>query len=145
MDLPANLSYHLTMSHIRPSGTALVLIVALSGCGASLGHSSVPGDRETGLAVYYSDSLNGKPTASGAPYDKDALTAAHRHLPLGTMVEVTNLSNRRSVVVEINDRGPFGDSRRIIDLSRAAAERIDMISAGVVEVRLEVLEMPRKK
>ena len=133
------------MSHMKTPLAAIIVLLAIAGCGASLGTSSAPGDRDTGLAAFYSDKLHGRTTASGAPYDKDALTAAHRSLPFGTMVEVTNLSNRRSVVVEINDRGPFGDSRRIIDLSRAAAERIDMISAGVVEVRLEVLEMPRKK
>lgn len=133
------------MSHMNPPWAAIVVLFAIAGCGASLGASSAPGDRDTGLAAYYSDKLHGRTTASGVPYDKEALTAAHRSLPFGTKVEVTNLSNRRSVVVEVNDRGPFGDSRRIIDLSRAAAERIDMISAGVVEVRLEVLQMPRKK
>lgn len=119
-----------------------LIVVFLIGCGASLGRSSEAGDRETGLAVFYADSLHGKPTASGEPYDKDALTAAHRTLPFGTMVEVTDLSNRRTVIVKINDRGPFGNSRRIIDLSRRAAEELDMISRGVTEVRLEIVEKP---
>lgn len=118
----------------------MAIILALVNCGATLGGGSGAGDHEIGLAVYYSDSLHGRKTASGEPYDKNKLTAAHKKLPLGTIVNVTNLSNRRSVQVKINDRGPFGDSRRIIDLSRAAAERLDMIKAGVVEVRVEIVE-----
>ena len=93
-----------------------------------------------GKAAYYSDALAGRPTASGEPYDPRALTAAHRKLPFGTRVRVVRPSSGRSVVVTINDRGPFGDERRILDLSRAAAERLDMIRAGVVDVRAEILE-----
>jgi len=121
---------------------ALALFAAACG-GARLNARSGPGDHQTGMAVYYADSLHGRPTASGEPYDKEALTAAHRELPFGTLVRVTRLDNRRSVVVRINDRGPFRDERRIIDLSRAAAERIDMIRAGVVEVRVEVVSGPK--
>jgi rare lipoprotein A len=135
-------SYSAGMS--RPGEIAACIpALALVACGAAgLDHSSAPGSYETGLAVYYSDSLHGRSTASGVPYDKEALTAAHRSLPFGTVVRVTNLENRRSVRVEVNDRGPFGDRRRVIDLSRAAAERIEMIERGVVEVRIEVLERP---
>ena len=100
-------------------------------------------EAQTGLAAYYSDKLHGRKTANGEKYDKTKLTAAHKELPFGTVVKVTNLENRRSVKVRINDRGPFGDRRRIIDLSRAAAETIDMISTGVVEVRVEILETPK--
>jgi len=121
--------------------SAVAALIAACG-GARLDARSEPGGSETGLAVYYADSLHGRPTASGEPYDKQALTAAHRKLPLGTRVRVTALSNRKSVVVRINDRGPFGDSRRIIDLSRGAAERLDMIRAGVVEVRVEIVSKP---
>jgi rare lipoprotein A len=122
---------------------ALPLAAALAACGgARLDARSAPGEAETGLAVYYADSLHGRSTASGEAYDKAALTAAHRELPFGTKVRVTRLDDRRSVVVRINDRGPFGDSRRIIDLSRAAAERIDMLRAGVVEVRVEIVSKP---
>jgi rare lipoprotein A len=78
-------------------------------------------------------------TASGERFDKHALTAAHRTLKLGTRVRVTNQKNGRSVVVRINDRGPFGNKARIIDLSEAAAKQLDMIEAGVVPVTLEVL------
>jgi rare lipoprotein A len=134
-------------------GKVLLWVVAVSWCLASAAVSScgaaatgarrtTPGSVQTGLAAYYADSLHGRKTASGALYDKAALTAAHRTLPFGTIVKVTNLENRRTVRVEINDRGPFGDNDRIIDLSRAAAERLDMIGAGVVKVRVEVVEAP---
>ena len=128
------------MSRILGLSLTMTVILALVNCGATLGRGSSAGDHEIGLAVYYSDSLHGRKTASGEPYDKNKLTAAHKEIPLGTIVNVTNLSNRRSVQVKINDRGPFGDSRRIIDLSRAAAERLDMIRAGVIEVRVEIVE-----
>jgi rare lipoprotein A len=77
--------------------------------------------------------------ASGERYDPSLPFAAHRTLPFGTVVRVTRVSNGKTVVVRITDRGPFGSSRLTIDLSRAAAERLDMIRAGVVEVRIEVL------
>jgi rare lipoprotein A len=122
---------------------SFVLLAGLAACGgARLVVGSRPGSGETGLAVYYADALHGRPTASGEPYDKGALTAAHRALAFGTRVRVTRLDDRRSVVVRINDRGPFGDCRRVIDLSRAAAERIDMLRAGVVEVRVEIVSVP---
>jgi rare lipoprotein A len=92
-----------------------------------------------GQASYYSDSLAGRKTASGERYDPTALTAAHRTLGFGTLVRVTRVDGGQSVVVRITDRGPFGKERRIIDLSRAAARALDMLRAGVVEVRVEVL------
>jgi rare lipoprotein A len=123
-----------------PTLAPFLFVAALAACGGGrLDAHSRPGAGETGLAVFYSDSLDGRPTASGEPYDRGALSAAHRGLPFGTKVRVTRLDDRRSVVVRINDRGPFGDSRRIIDLSRAAAERIGMIRDGVVEVRVEIV------
>jgi len=94
---------------------------------------------ESGGASYYSDRLAGHRTASGERYDPRALTAAHRTLPFGTEVRVVRDDDGRGVVVRINDRGPFGDEGRIIDLSRAAAERLGMLRAGVVTVRLEVV------
>lgn len=93
-----------------------------------------------GQASYYADSLAGRPTASGEPYDPRAFTAAHRTLPFGTIVRVRAHDPPRSVFVRINDRGPFGDRRRVIDLSRAAAEALDMLRDGVVPVAVEVLE-----
>ncbi len=98
-----------------------------------------------GEASYYGDSLSGHKTASGEPYRPTALTAAHRKLPLGTILRVTRADGTRSVYVRINDRGPYGSSRRILDLSRAAAEQLGMIRAGVLEVRAEVVAYGRKR
>lgn len=86
----------------------------------------------------YGDEFAGKKTASGEPFDPSALTMAHRTLPFGTHVRVTNLENQRSVDVVVNDRGPFVVGR-IADLSAAAARRIGMVAHGVVEALLEVL------
>jgi peptidoglycan lytic transglycosylase len=97
---------------------------------------------EQGTASYYSDKLAGRRTASGERYDPRALTAAHRSLEFGTKVRVVRDDDGREVVVRINDRGPFGEGDRIIDLSRAAAERLGMMRAGVVAVRLQVLNAP---
>lgn len=91
-----------------------------------------------GEASYYHDSLAGNPTASGTPYRPGAMTAAHQTLPLGTKVRVTDEKTGRSVVVEVNDRGPFAKDR-VIDLSRAAAKQIGLIERGHGEVRLEVI------
>lgn len=88
-----------------------------------------------GEASYYANKFHGRPTASGEKYNKNKFTAAHRTLPFGTMVEVTNLTNGKSVTVKINDRGPHKKSR-IIDLSRAAAEQIDLIKAGIAQVEI---------
>jgi rare lipoprotein A len=88
---------------------------------------------ETGTAAYYS---HGRRTASGEATSVTGFTAAHRTLPFGTQVRVTNLRNGRSVIVRINDRGPFGRGR-IIDVSRAAARELDMIGSGVVKVRID--------
>ena len=94
-----------------------------------------------GGASYYSDARAGRPTASGAPYRPTELIAAHRALPFGTRLRVTNLENDQSVEVRVIDRGPVVGGR-IIDLSRSAAERIGMIRAGHVRVRIEVLSYP---
>jgi len=99
---------------------------------------AAPGATTNGLASYYADSLAGRKTASGEPYDPTELTAAHRTLPFGTVVEVTR-EDGRSVVVRINDRGPFGNKKRIIDLSRRAAEEVGLIRAGVAPVTVRVV------
>jgi rare lipoprotein A len=93
---------------------------------------------EHGMATYYGQEQQGGPTASGERFDRHKLTAAHRTLPLGTWVRVTNTRNGRSVNVRINDRGPYGKGR-IIDLSEAAARQLGMLDAGVVPVTVEVL------
>lgn len=92
-----------------------------------------------GVASYYADDFHGKLTSNGETFDMDGLTAAHRTLPFGTKVRVTNLENNRSVVVRVNDRGPFKEGR-IIDLSRGAAKEIDLIKTGTARVKLEVVE-----
>src|SRR5215207_11218834 len=94
--------------------------------------------RQGGLASWYGPGFYGKRTASGTVYTGTSLTAAHPSLPFGTLVRVTNLANRRTVVVVIDDRGPFVRGR-VIDLSAAAARRLGMIKKGVVPVRLEVV------
>lgn len=97
-----------------------------------------------GHASYYSDRLAGRHTANGDVYDPRAFTAANRELPFGTILRVVREDTGASVIVRVNDRGPFRDRARILDLSRAAAEALDMIHAGVVDVRAEVLERPRR-
>lgn len=99
----------------------------------------LPAGVQDGQATWYGGGHHGGPTASGERFDKNALTAAHRTLPMGTRVRVTNKHNGRAVEVRINDRGPYGNKGRIIDVSEAAAKRLDMIDAGVVPVRVEVL------
>lgn len=94
---------------------------------------------EEGVASYYADSLQGNPTASGEPYDRNDMTAAHRTLDFGTTVRVTNLDNDKSVVVRVNDRGPHHESR-LIDVSGAAAEKLGMMDAGEANVRIEAVE-----
>jgi rare lipoprotein A len=121
----------------RPSATPR----SSSGSGCSVEElSRGPSKVLRGLATYYADSLEGSPTASGPDYDPDLFTAAHRSLPFGTRVRVTRSDAEQKVVcVTVNDRGPFGSRQRIIDLSRRAAEQLQMIGAGVVSVRVDVL------
>ena len=92
-----------------------------------------------GKASFYADKFEGRSTASGEIFSQKKLTAAHRSLAFGTHVKVTNLKNGKSVVVTINDRGPFVKGR-IIDLSKRAASKIDLITDGVAEVSLEVIK-----
>jgi rare lipoprotein A len=99
-------------------------------------HADTVMDVEEGEASYYADSLAGNKTASGEPYDKDALTAAHRSLPFGTKVKVTYLKTGKSVEVVINDRGPHAKGR-IIDLSGAAARAVGLVEDGHGKVKLE--------
>lgn len=92
----------------------------------------------SGPASWYGGKFHGRRTANGERFNKNELTAAHRSLPFGTRVRVTNQQNGRSVVVRINDRGPFVGNR-VIDLSRAAAETVGMLRSGVAPVRLDIL------
>jgi rare lipoprotein A len=93
---------------------------------------------ESGMASWYGPGFHGKRTANGEAYDQHAMTAAHRTLPMPSVVRVTNLSNGNTVILRVNDRGPFAHNR-IIDVSRAAAERLDMVKSGVASVRVEIL------
>jgi rare lipoprotein A len=95
-------------------------------------------ESETGEASWYGPGFHGRRTANGEIFDKEALTAAHRTLPFGTVVRVRNLDNGRVVVVRINDRGPFARDR-ILDLSEAAARELDMMATGTAPVKLEIL------
>ena len=94
---------------------------------------------ETGVASWYGEEFQGRPTASGEPFDMTELTAAHLTLPFGTKVEVTHLENEKSVVVTINDRGPWVEER-LIDLSRSAADTLQMVAQGTAKVRVCVVE-----
>jgi len=96
------------------------------------------GFTQVGVASWYGSAHAGRSTASGELFDPNAMTAAHRTLPLGTMARVTNVENGRSVLVRINDRGPVDESR-IIDLSRAAADALGFRASGIAKVKLEGL------
>ena len=116
----------------------LIVVTLLSVMPGAIQVASAASAQE-GEASYYADSFNGSVTASGELYDKNALSAAHRSLPLGTKVKVTYLKTGKSVIVMINDRGPYAKNR-IIDISGAAAKKIGLIDAGHGRVRLEIIE-----
>ncbi len=130
---------------------ALLSLGLLGGCATARGPAARPpgaptppvavGWEQEGRASWYGRRHQGHPTASGERYDMAALTCAHRTLPLGTRVLVTNLDNGRAVELRVNDRGPFVDGR-ILDLSYAAAERLGALGAGVVPVRVRVVAVP---
>lgn len=95
---------------------------------------------EIGLASFYADKFHGRVTASGEIFDQKKMTAAHRTLPFGSKVKVTNIKNKKSIVVIINDRGPFVKDR-VIDLSKEGAKRLDFIADGVTQVKVEVISL----
>lgn len=117
------------------SGLFLLLFMATSAYGQNKAQP------DTGIASYYADKFHGRRTASGEVFHQDSLTAAHKTLPFGTLVRVTNLRNNQSVVVKVNDRGMKGKNR-VIDLSKAAARELNMVGAGLVKVKVEVLHEP---
>lgn len=124
---------------IRLPLLAIPLLLALAGCAASGRLGGRPaGDSAVGLASFYDARYDGARTASGERHDADALTAAHRTLPFGTRVRVTNLANGRSVVVTVNDRGPFVRGR-VLDVSRRAARELGFVREGTARVRVTVL------
>lgn len=128
------------------AGFALVALAAASGCSHRVvAKAPVPakiGATESGLASWYGVPYHGRRTASGEIYDMEQLTAAHRTLPFQTWVEVTDLDNGKRVSVRVTDRGPFVDGR-VIDLSLAAARKIEMVGPGTARVKLKVISPPR--
>jgi rare lipoprotein A len=133
---------------LRPAAAEALLALALALAGGCA--TTAPPSRSSitvvtpasggfeGKASWYGKEQHGGPTASGERFDMYALTCAHRTLPMGTRLRVTNLRNGRSVVVRVNDRGPYGRGR-VLDLSYAAARALDMLTAGVVAVRFEIV------
>jgi rare lipoprotein A len=105
------------------------------------GASVSPGQSETGWISYYGKDFHGRKTANGERFDMHELTAAHRTLPFGTRLKVTHMGNGKSVEVRINDRGPWKRDR-ILDLSLAAAKKLDLITQGKAKARVEVLSTP---
>lgn len=129
------------MLKLRCSAPLMLLMISLVGA-ASL--PAQPGFTQTGVASYYGKKFHGRKTANGERFSMWAMTAAHKTIPFDTRVRVTNLANDKSVIVRINDYGPHLKGR-IIDLSRGAAAKIDMIKSGTARVKLEVLGDSGKK
>jgi rare lipoprotein A len=134
---------------MRQVAPVALLLVVVAACTARTARREEPAARHRdgevvkvlrGRATFYGDKFHGRRTASGERFSQRKMTAAHRSLPFGTMVRVTNMSNGKSVVVRINDRGPFGrDRRRVIDVSKSAARALGFIQSGWARVKIEVL------
>lgn len=131
--------YQLRKISVRLS---LLLLMSLGGTACSASRSISQGEVQTGKASFYSDHLQGHRTASGARFSQYHYTAAHRTLPMGSKVRVTNIHNAKHVDVIINDRGPYVNGR-VIDLSKAAFKKIGRLSQGVLPVSLKVLRRGR--
>ena len=119
------------------------LIAFMSSCASSTPEFGRKGYTEEGKASYYSRKLQGRKMANGEPYRKGKLTAAHKTLPFGTKVKVTNLQTNKTVKVKITDRGPYVKGR-VVDLSEAAAKKIGSVKEGVVPVKLKVVKPAAK-
>lgn len=119
----------------------LIIGIYASSCGACCCMSGMQTvvEAQYGVASYYGKDFHGRKTASGEPFNMYDYTCAHKRFPFGTKLRVTNLSNKKSVIVRVNDRGPFVKGR-IIDLSYAAAAKIDMIRSGLIRVKVERIE-----
>ncbi len=126
---------------VPPGALLLIAILILFGIGPVAVNSAMGRTgaitKQVGIASWYGPRFHGRKTANGDVFNQNKMTAAHRTLPLGTKVEVTNVKNGKSVEVHINDRGPYVDGR-VIDLSRAAAIRLGMKEGGLARVRIEV-------
>ncbi|MBI3767482.1 MAG: septal ring lytic transglycosylase RlpA family protein [Deltaproteobacteria bacterium] len=122
----------------RLGRAALLVLLAAAGCSVARHEAPPPGPVQVGIASWYSGGFRGSATSSGERFERDEFTAAHPSLPLGTRARVTNLANDRSVVVRINDRGPFVHGR-VLDLSYGAARALGIVRCGTARVRIEVL------
>lgn len=136
------------MAHNLGSTSRVLILLALSVLSVSpaigdrltiRSKAASPSPTETGIASYYGTKYHGRPTASGEVFNMHELTAAHPRLSFGTRVKVTHLANHKSVTVRINDRGPFVKGR-VIDLSQAAANELQMVNSGLAAVKLEIVE-----
>jgi len=124
----------------------LAAIVVLAADGPSTASDASP-SIQFGLASWYGPGFHGEETASGEIFDQREMVAAHRTLPFGTIIRITNLENGRRVTLRVVDRGPYGRNFRngtIVDVSRGAARRLDFIKGGLVRVRLDVMRLPDK-
>jgi rare lipoprotein A len=123
----------------------LALLGILLIASASAAEAKVkPGHSQRGIASFYHDKFHGRKTASGQIYNRNIPSAAHKTLPLGTKVKVTDTKTGKSIVVKVNDRGPFIGGR-IIDLSRSAARQLGILKRGLARVEVEVLSVPKRK
>jgi rare lipoprotein A len=116
----------------------ILLVISISSCTFAKNKSI-----QIGKGSWYGKKFQGKPTASGEPFNMYALTAAHKTLPFNTMIKVTNLKNNRSVIVRVNDRGPYSGGR-IIDLSYLAAKKLGYVKKGVAKLKIKVLYRQKK-
>lgn len=134
-----------TSSPLTATLAAVLATGLLAGCASTRGlESPNRGTTQRGLASWYGAKFHGRPTASGEIYDMNRISAAHKQLPLGTVVLVKNRDNGKKLRVPINDRGPFIKGR-IIDLSVAAARQLEMFGQGLANVRIKVVRLPPKK
>ncbi|GAB3525856.1 hypothetical protein GCM10027443_00370 [Pontibacter brevis] len=129
---------------VKQAVVAGCLAACISSCAGSAPAFGERGYTEEGKASYYARKFQGRDMANGQPYRRGKMTAAHRTLPLGTKVKVTNVRTNKSVKVKITDRGPFVKGR-IIDLSEKAARRLDFIKAGVIPVEMKVIQPAKGK
>ena len=136
-------SFSQTLKNIKYTLVLAVFAICISSCASSSAEFGKRGYTEEGKASYYSRKLQGRKMANGEPYRRGKLTAAHKTLPFGTKVKVTNLQTNKTVKVKITDRGPYAKGR-IVDLSEAAAKKIGSVKAGVVPVKMKVIKPAAK-
>lgn len=128
---------------MKKIGTLLTLLIALFFTSNVMAKTQVK-HRTHGEASYYAEFHHGKKTANGERFNMHAMTAAHRTLPLGSKIKVTNLSNGKEVVLRVNDRGPYAKNR-VLDVSKGAAKKLGMIKTGTAKIRIQVLEVGNNK